>query len=393
MKKTLIALAALAAVGTASAQSSVTIFGAVDAGYKSVNNSANSAANSNNITNNNTATTLMIFKGVEDIGGGMAATFLMELDFNPTNSSSQNAAPGAAGANYWNGTPFNGEQYIGISGGFGNLQLGTPNADGLIAGIIAQPFGTAMGSGFNGTFGRLGTQAVSSLNQFDGNAGTNGRIIRHANTVQYTTPSFSGFTATAGYAFGNDNNAAATLGGNTNTYSTLSLKYNNGPINAMYVYTNEKASSNGANGIFGVVAGTVANTGVFATTTTPTLPANTDITWNQLSANYTFGAATVYGGWSNTKHNAAVALEDSSSWNLAGKYAVTPAIDLAANYLVRSTNITNVAKASVLGLGADYKFSKRTNAYFRYEGINFDSTPIAASSTLNSWAVGLKHTF
>jgi predicted porin len=394
MKKTLIALAALAAT-SAFAQSTVTIFGAIDAGYKNVNNSATSAGNSQNITLNNSATSLIIFKGVEDMGGGMAATFLMELDFNPVNSSSQNAAPnGAGGANFWNGTPFNGEQYVGISGGFGNLQLGTPNADGLIAGIIATPFGTAMGSGFNGTFGRLGTQPVASLNQYDGQLAGNARIIRHANTVQYTTPNFSGFTVTGGYAFGNDNNPAVTLAGNTNTYTTLSLKYNNGPINAMYVYTKEAAASNGANGTFLVVANpALANTGVLATTTTPTLPANSDVTWNQLSANYTFGAATVYGGWSSTKQSSAVPLEDSTSWNLAGQYLITPSIKLQANYLVRTSNVANVARAGLLGLGAEYAFSKRTNAYFRYEGINFDSTALAASSSLNSWAVGLKHTF
>lgn len=398
MKKTLVALAALAATSVF-AQSTVTIFGTLDAGYKSVNNSANSAANTQNIVNNNSATSLMIFKGVEDMGGGMAATFLMELDFNLVNATSANVAPGAAGANYYSNSPFNGEQYVGISGGFGNLQLGTPNADGLIAGIIATPFGTAMGSGYNGTFGRLGTAGVSSLNQFTGAFGTTGRIIRHANTIQYTTPNFSGISATAAYAFGNDNATVAnpatgTLAGNTNTYTSLSLKYNNGPANVMYVYTNEKAASNGAAGIYGVLpAGVVGVTtiGGLATSATVALPVNTDVTFNQLSGNYTFGPATIYAGLSSTKHNAAVVLEDSNSWNLAGQYLITPSIKLQANYLARNSNVA--ANARLLGLGAEYAFSKRTNAYFRYEGINFDGFAVAPSFTLNSWAVGLKHTF
>jgi len=275
--------------------------------------------------------------------------------------------------------------------------LGTPNADGLIAGIIATPFGTALGSGFNGNFGRLGTSAQSSVNQFDGNAGTTGRIIRFANTIQYTTPNFSGFTATGAYAFGNDNGTAAnpasgSLGGNTNIYSSLSLKYNNGPINAMYVYTKVAAGSNGAPGIFGVVAAT-PTTGSLATAAAVVLPANTDVTFNQLSGNYTFGPATVYAGFSNTKQSSAVPLEDSSSWNIAGQYSVTPSIKLQGNYLVRNSNVAGVAKASVLGLGAEYAFSKRTNAYFRYEGINTDSIGAVASITQTTWAVGLKHAF
>ena len=390
MKKTLVALAALAAT-SAFAQSTVSIFGVLDVGYKSVNNSANSAAKSQSIAFNNTTTSLITFKGVEDMGGGMAATFVMEMPFNPVNSSSANAAPGATGANYWNGTPFNGEQYVGISGGFGNLQLGTPTADGLWAGLIATPFGTGVGSGYSVWFGRLGTNVVSSLNQFTGAALNTGRIIRHANTIQYTTPDFGGFKATAGYAFGNDNATVAnpatgTLAGNTNTYTTLSLKYNNGPANVIYVYTNEKAASNGAAGIYGVTAA-----GAFVTAATVVLPVNTDITYNQLSGNYTFGPATIYAGLSSTKHNAAVPLEDSNSWNLAGQYLITPSIKLQANYLARNSNVA--ANARLLGLGADYAFSKRTNAYFRYESINFDAFAVATSSTLNTWAVGLKHTF
>ena len=82
MKKTLIAMAALAAT-SAFAQSSVSIVGFVDAGYK--NTSSGIASNKKSeIAINGTGTTAIHFRGVEDLGGGMKALFQAEIDWLPT---------------------------------------------------------------------------------------------------------------------------------------------------------------------------------------------------------------------------------------------------------------------------------------------------------------------
>ena len=74
MKKTLVALAALSAVSVF-AQSSVTIFGTADAGL-AIGNGA--TANFIGLRNSGLASAALGFRGVEDLGGGMKASFHLE---------------------------------------------------------------------------------------------------------------------------------------------------------------------------------------------------------------------------------------------------------------------------------------------------------------------------
>ena len=81
MKKSLLAVAALSAIaGAAQAQSSVTIYGVLDAGYinqKSDGTSTNARAQSTNSSFGQSAeqTSRLGFKGTEDLGGGASAFF------------------------------------------------------------------------------------------------------------------------------------------------------------------------------------------------------------------------------------------------------------------------------------------------------------------------------
>ena len=77
MKKSLIALAVLAASGAAMAQSSVTLFGIVDTAVGYVDN-ANAAGDSvYGLTTSGNAISRLGFRGVEDLGGGLKAGFLL----------------------------------------------------------------------------------------------------------------------------------------------------------------------------------------------------------------------------------------------------------------------------------------------------------------------------
>jgi len=81
MKKTLVGLAALSSAGVASAQSSVTLFGVLDAaisGYKNQSQtplgvSANKTQTA--MTNSGCNDSRLGFRGQEDLGAGMAASF------------------------------------------------------------------------------------------------------------------------------------------------------------------------------------------------------------------------------------------------------------------------------------------------------------------------------
>ena len=81
MKKSLIALAALASVATvAQAQSSVTIYGIVDAALVSVTG-ASATGKVQGMGNGGLSTPRLGFRGTEDLGGGLKANFHLEAEF------------------------------------------------------------------------------------------------------------------------------------------------------------------------------------------------------------------------------------------------------------------------------------------------------------------------
>ncbi|WP_253261936.1 porin [Ramlibacter montanisoli] len=85
MKKSLIALAVMAAAGAASAQSSVTLFGIVDATYQNLRSDGTAAAGSNKLSrlhNSGYNSSRLGFRGTEDLGGGMSASFWLEAGVN-----------------------------------------------------------------------------------------------------------------------------------------------------------------------------------------------------------------------------------------------------------------------------------------------------------------------
>jgi predicted porin len=107
MKKSMLALAVLAlAAGTASAQSSVTIYGKVDLGLgKPI------GTRDKQVLDSSAFNSRLGFRGQEDLGGGMFGIFGFEHRFAPDT--------GAAHANFWQGF-----SWVGIRAGFGQLTLG-----------------------------------------------------------------------------------------------------------------------------------------------------------------------------------------------------------------------------------------------------------------------------
>lgn len=110
MKKSLIALAVLAASGAAMAQSSVTLYGVVDIGFASEDNGTTSATR---LDSGNLNGSRFGFKGSEDLGGGLAAVFTLENGF-ATDTGAQASATSF----------FNRQSFVGLTGGFGAVKLG-----------------------------------------------------------------------------------------------------------------------------------------------------------------------------------------------------------------------------------------------------------------------------
>jgi len=287
MKKTLIAIAALAATG-AFAQSTVTIDGLVDAGYVSYNLKGNGITG---VDRNLTSTSQINFRVSSDLGGGMKATWRSETDFNPTNNSGANTgtvgnvgttggvapASGAGTTNGTAGTFMNGEQKLALIGGFGTVAFGAISNAALGAHVYSQPFGTAIGSGFRQTSGSFATEAV-----------------RLDNSFQYVSPTFAGGLSIGMIArkqqavTGTNSNFNASLGAQAQAQALdWNLNYNAGPVNATLV----RATSDNSN-----VATAAAGTGTVSIPTTAGKG-----TYTALAGNYNMGAATVYGGYQSNK--------------------------------------------------------------------------------------------
>eukprot|EP01036_Dinobryon_divergens_P002144 gene2144-2828_t len=140
MKKSLIALAVLAASGAAMAQSSVTLFGVVDATYAY---GSGSVSNKSQLTNSGYNSSRLGFRGVEDLGGGLSASFWLEAGVNNDNgtggvTNTNNQAATSTGG----GLTFNRRSTVSLNGGFGEVRLGrdyTPQFWNL---TVFDPFGT-----------------------------------------------------------------------------------------------------------------------------------------------------------------------------------------------------------------------------------------------------------
>jgi len=203
MKKTLIAIAALAATSVF-AQSSVTISGTFDPSFVNANTTLGDGTSStaNTVGNNNQGTTVFALSGVEDLGGGLKALFRIENNFNSDDRTALST----------------GQIYTGLQGGFGSIKVGAPNTPSLTTQISRSPFVHRIGSGFGGV---TGTSKV-----------------RHTNSMVYASPSFSGFSAAIGYVFETAPAAAMT---------DIGLNYGNGPLKAGLSYYKQSNVNNQTN--------------------------------------------------------------------------------------------------------------------------------------------------
>jgi predicted porin len=371
MKQTLLAIAIASISGAAFAQTNVTIQGAFDSGVQMFSTETAGVKTRTNRwgSASNTTTSNITFVVTEDLGGGMKAGLFLKSD--PTAGSS-------SATGFWNS-----QNYLWVSGGFGKVSLGYMDNFANTTATTAQPYGTAMGGGWSGAFGRLngvGTSTGTGLpaNVAVSTAATAGafagaRDIRVNNSVKWDSPSWSGFTA--GLLYRSPNSGAGNVAADADGQTQIGLNYNNGPLNLSYA--NSSFMTNVAS----------LNKGV--------------ATHNLLAANYKFGDVTVYGGWTSSKAtgNGAIAganaSVDARSWNVALKWQATATIAVMANVLRSDDKLIADQDRSLNSLGLDYALSKRTVAYARWEGGDNDksATTGANGGKFNRTALGLRHSF
>lgn len=203
MKKSLIALAVLAASGASFAQS-VTLYGLADVWLGTVKTeTAGVKASTAQLTSGGVSGSRWGLKGSEDLGGGLKANFLLEQGFTLDNGL---ATPGQA---------FSRQSYVGFSGGFGEVKFGKVwTAYDDVSGASNAMFDSGALAPMNIVFGSTG---------YAGNPG---------NTIYYATPEMGGFAAAVSYSL---DEAAA--GGTAVT--SLNVTYGAGPVAVQFGYQNE----------------------------------------------------------------------------------------------------------------------------------------------------------
>ncbi|MBU3583933.1 porin [Polynucleobacter sp. 15G-AUS-farblos] len=395
MKKSLLAVAALSAIaGAAQAQSSVTIYGVLDAGYvnqKSDGAGSNSRSNASNslIASSAEQTSRLGFKGTEDLGGGTSAIFTVETGLQVTNAT----------ASAWN----NRQSFVGLKkNGTGQFTLGTqytPAFQALSATDVGQT-NNMVGSAVypqevptgNGNTG------VASYRGSDGTSGTSNAItVRTTSTIQAQSDKFAGFSLGASYT---QNGSTVT---NTNT-SAVSNNWTGWGLKADYTW-NKLYVVAAANRLKSSNTGPVANNNPAAATAWTGAGGGLQSQDNQFyaAATYDFGILKAYLQYINKKVSSTVNANYYAQRNaqqIGVRSYITPTIEGWANIGNGSTRTFGVGsvvpKANFVAwqAGLNYYLSKRTNVYGIYGTNNMSSAqPVNPALNVSAFAVGVRHTF
>ena len=399
MKKSLIALAALAAVGAASAQSSVTLYGVVDIGYgtRTVENAA--GANLSKVTGvneSNNASNRIGFRGTEDLGGGLKANFVIEQGISPTNpelfasrvSGAGQQVTGIAGSGL--GTSTNRQAYAGVSSSIGTFNIGRQYS-------IANDLSSI--SGYNAGMENIPGHSAHV-------AGYTGATTTRGNLIMYISPAFAGgFVARASYGAGDGRETVETATVNTGTGTTifkqrtmaLGLKYSNGPLSAAGTYSTARNEA-GNNG-----APKAATTNVFGASSGGTggalLGQSRTGRLFQLGGSYDFGVAKLSGTYANGRDGGSETSTNSTKTRAVQVGVTVPFGNIVPFATVGSIkadtdNVGKVVDVRQYQVGARYNLSKRSTFYGAL-GQSKDSAATGATAAAKDrvFVVGVSHAF
>ncbi len=399
MKKTLIALAALAAVSSF-AQSTVSVYGAVDASF---NSASSEGVSKTFMGTSQLGSSKLGFSGTEDLGNGLKANFKLEGGLNndsgagkSTNTSNQvsgavsGAGPtvnGAAGQASSGGFVFQRFAYVGLSGGFGEVRLGRDYVSAFLnVQAAVDPFGTNGPADATQMALKLGGATITSA----------------SNMIGYTSPSISGLTVGVQYFMGE--NVSGKANSDDGTGTSVYAAYANGPL---FLTAGQQTTKGKA--VAAVAATSTSLVGGGAVTdTAAALALPGDYTLSALSASYDLGTAKlVYTYAKEEAVSAAAPLAAKNTTNLVGVIVPMGAFNLKASYITAARTSATAGAAdetgTLLGLGVDYALSKRTTAYSTWArvtnadgGASYSTGGVGATTANNSsqnLAIGIKHNF
>lgn len=317
--------------GQASAQSSVTLYGRVDAevNYQTNQDTGRVDANGVAITGsqwsapgNTWGTSYLGFKGTEDLGGGLKANFNLESGF-------------ATGKGVVNGGTalWNRRALVGLSGGFGALKLGRD---------------LTLPSDVVWSLDPTGQQALGTATLAKGR-----NWPQTSNQIQYITPKFDGFSAIGVYGFGE---AAGSM--KSSSSNGIALSYNKNGVELKVMYDVAYDPSGQLSSLFQYSKEWTAGG-------TLTLD-----NWKLFAGYQTQLAPDMVASYGNP--------DKANQFWLGANYQLSPALKLIAAAYHTDLN-QNTGEAGLYMLGANYSLSKQT--------ILFASVGTLRNSSLSSFAI------
>jgi GBP family porin len=349
MKKTLLAIAAIAASTAAFAQSSVTLYGVVDASVESVKGDDTLTR----VSSDNLASSRFGLKGTEDLGNGLKANFVLE-----SNMKMDTGANGGGSTRF-----FDRAAWMSVAGGFGELRLGRQDTSiGLLAGNSS-------------ILGAQGYDDLKIAKTYSGDV-----YRRTDNAITYILPTFvDGLSAQVQYstAAGSALPAPATSGIYSENTDKLNSHYG---LNVQYAASGFSA---GLGYIQAKKTNTVDDTGLLA------------------YLGYDFGVVKLTGYLEQDKTDgmaekrqlmgARVDVPVSKDFKLQASVAQVKDQAMTAN---------NEDDATIIALKGVYALSKRTSVYALFTNVKNDDQvslnvgqSVAAGKTARGFAIGLSHKF
>jgi len=334
MKLFAAAVAAMAA-GGAYAQSSVTLYGVVDAGIEYQNHQPNVAGSHDvvRLTSGNMSGSRWGLRGVEDLGGGLKGLFVLESGFNvDTGTSGQN------------GRLFGRQAFVGLGSQWGQLTLGRHQTPFYDFGLAFDPMAISTNYSITSQDAGFSSRADNSLKYIGKFGGLTASLLYStgANTQGGITP----YVGTAGEVPGSYK---------TGREYSASLIYAGGPFSVGVVFDETNLGN-------------------------PTPTAGADSTRAKIqrasvAGTYAFGPAKVFAGYryAHALDNARLpggtlangTIVDSGVSNLywlGMGYQLTPALSLTGAAYYQDFRNSGADPWSFVA-SADYAFSKRTDAY------------------------------
>lgn len=329
------------AAGAASAQSSVTLYGLIDASVGQFQVAGGPKLK--RLDSGNMSTSYLGFRGSEDLGGGLRASFTLE-SFFLVDSGGASRVPGVDA--FWARNA-----NVGLSGDFGTLRLGRAGTPLFVSSLVFNAFGDSFGYSptirqyYNAPYG---TPLV-------GDSGW-------SNSIYYTSPRMGGLTANVQIAAGE---GAATargpnLGGN--------LVYFSGNLGLTAAYQKVEAQ--------GVLGRPIS-----------AFPGFSSQTAFQLGGSYDFKAVKLFVQYGSIDTKATSKVE-------VDNLHISASVPLGTGAFLASYGNSDISSggaetsSKMLSLGYNYSLSKRTQLYGVYL-----SDKYTARSSGTTYALGLRHTF